>query len=311
MNRVVIALGGNALLRKNDRQDFITQVRRAKEALSSIADVINDHQVVITHGNGPQVGNILLQNEIAREQVVPMPLDVCGAMSQGLISQAIFQAYESIRVSTGIDKDAVSIFTRTLVSADDEAFDNPSKPIGPFYTDEKARKLKEQFGWPLVKITGKGWRRVVPSPTPIEILEAGVIKSLLADNYLPIGVGGGGVPVIKTESGYRGVEAVIDKDLASAVLATNVGADSLMILTDVDHVYKSFGTDDEEAIGKISLGEMKSILENNRFENGSILPKIRAALNFVENGGKRAYITSLEYGKRAMEEDYGTVIYSD
>ncbi len=311
MNRVVIALGGNALLRKNDRQDFVTQVRRAKEALSSIADVINDHQVVITHGNGPQVGNILLQNEIAREQVVPMPLDVCGAMSQGLISQAIFQAYESIRVSTGIDKDAVSIFTRTLVSADDEAFDNPSKPIGPFYTDNKARKLREQFGWPLVQITGKGWRRVVPSPTPIEILEAGVIKSLLADNYLPIGVGGGGVPVIKTESGYRGVEAVIDKDLASAVLATNVGADSLMILTDVDHVYKSFGTDDEEAIGKISLGEMKSILKNNRFENGSILPKIRAALNFVENGGKRAYITSLEYGKRAMEEDYGTVIYSD
>lgn len=309
MKRIVIALGGNALLQNGDIPDFKTQYGRAYSAVSGISDIIAEYETVITHGNGPQVGNILLQNEIASDSIPKLPLHACGAMSQGLIAEAILLAYERASLERGLSKQMTSVLARTLVNKDDPAFSEPSKPVGPFYGEERALLLMKDEGWPMKLFPEKGWRRLVPSPDPIEIVEKRAIVDLLVSNFLPLSVGGGGIPVVKDSSGYHGVDAVIDKDLASAVLARDIGADKLLILTDVDHVYRDYNSDHRKALEGISFDQLEHLYGSGEFELGSMGPKVRAALNFIRSGGKEAHITSLENGKKAITENFGTTIF--
>ncbi|MCL5665583.1 MAG: carbamate kinase [Candidatus Thermoplasmatota archaeon] len=304
---IVIALGGNALLRNGDVADYETQYGRARGALQSLAPVLKNNSIVMTHGNGPQVGNILIQNESV-SSVPAMPLHSCGSMSQGLIAEFITMAYTSVRKSMGINKNIVQIFTRTLVRNDDSAFSNPTKPIGPSYSRDEAYLLMNTRKWIMKEYEGKGWRRVVPSPEPVSVLEKEGIISIMKSGAIPLCVGGGGIPVVESDGDIIPVDAVIDKDLASSLLATEIGADILMILTDVDHVYVDFKKENQKQIGKISYAEMNDLYSSGKFEDGSMGPKVKAALNFIRNGGKTAFITSLDKGNEALKEHFGTVI---
>ncbi|MCL4480510.1 MAG: carbamate kinase [Candidatus Thermoplasmatota archaeon] len=306
-NKIVIALGGNALLRNGDVADYETQYSRSREALESLVPILKDNRVVITHGNGPQVGNILIQNE-SSSSVPAMPLHSCGSMSQGLIAEFITMAYASVRKSLGLDKNMIQVFTRTLVRRDDNAFSNPTKPIGPSYSKDEALPLMNSKKWIMKEYQGKGWRRVVPSPEPVSILEKDGIMSVLNAGMIPLCVGGGGIPVIESGGDIIPVDAVIDKDLASSLLASEIGADILMILTDVDHVYVDFKKENQKQIGKITYAEMNDLYASGKFEDGSMGPKVKAALNFIRNGGKMAFITSLYKGNAALKEHFGTVI---
>ena len=309
MDRIVIALGGNALLQKSDIASFETQVGRAIEAFRSLSSAISENQVVITHGNGPQVGNILLQNEHSKEVAHPMPLHACGSMSQGLIGEVLSMAYDRVKYEQGLSKEISVIMTRTVVREDDPAFSNPSKPIGPFYTKEQAESLMKTDSWAMKEDSGRGWRRLVASPQPVEIVERGTLLHLLSDGFLPVGVGGGGIPVFRKNGFYEGAEAVIDKDLASSALATSIEAEKLLILTDVENAYINFGKEDQKAIHDVSYPEMKDYYDSGYFASGSMGPKIRAALNFIEKGGRTAAITSLPNASKAIKENFGTIIH--
>jgi carbamate kinase len=309
MEKILIALGGNALLRNGDNRTYESQVKRASEAFEKLYGIIRDNYVVITHGNGPQVGDILIQNDMAKSVTPAMPIDVCGSMSQGLIAQILLTSYERVRSKlSGDGKPPVYIVTRTLVDENDKAFENPSKFVGPFYTESEAKSIMKEKGWPFKQQGQKGWRRVVPSPIPQSIVEKDAVSSLLLSGYLPLCVGGGGTPVIRKPSGIIGVEAVIDKDLASSVLASSLGFERLMILTDVDNVFLNYGKPDERSIGKISLGEMEELYRAGNFPEGSMGPKIKSAIQFLRKGGKVVNITSLELCYDALNRDSGTVI---
>lgn len=308
MERMVIALGGNALQQKGDPATFDSQLSRAKTAFVVLSRIIPDHEVLITHGNGPQVGNILIQNETSKDVVPPMPLDACGSMSQGLIGQLLVTAYEEIRNRYGISKEPVTVFTRTLVDPGDPAFHTPTKPIGPFYTQEEAAALMAKNHWQMKNDAGRGWRRLVASPYPKEILERRIILGLLRQNFLPISTGGGGIPVVKTNGFYQGVEAVIDKDLASSVLAASIGCSRLMILTDVPNAFIDYGKPDQKAIGTVTLNEAVELYDQMHFGSGSMAPKVLAAINFIKNGGKISHITSLDNSYKALYEGSGTTI---
>ena len=308
MERILIALGGNALLQKGDSPNFESQLKRATQAFEKLSLVIPDHEVLITHGNGPQVGNILIQNEVAAGTVPPMPLDVCGSMSQGLISQILTTAYEDVRTRVGISKESISVFTRTVVNSEDPAFRTPSKPIGPFYTEEEARKLMKARHWAMKEDSGRGWRRLVPSPTPLEILEKRVILNLLRENFLPVSTGGGGTPMVKKDGKLIGVEAVIDKDLASSVLASSIGCSRLLILTDVKNAFINYGKPEQKAIDHISVDQIAQYYNEKQFGGGSMAPKVLAAINFIRNGGTVANITSIENCLDALNEESGTIV---
>ena len=308
MERILIALGGNALLQKGDSPTFDSQVKRATEAFEKLSLVIPDHEILITHGNGPQVGNILIQNEVAAGTVPPMPLDVCGSMSQGLISQILMTAYEDVRTRIGLSKESISVFTRTIVNAEDPAFRTPSKPIGPFYTEEDARKLMKTRHWAMKDDSGRGWRRLVPSPAPVEIVEKRVIINLLRENFLPVSTGGGGTPMIRKNGRLTGVEAVIDKDLASSVLASSTGCSRLLILTDVKNAFINYGKPEQKAIDHISVDQMAQYYSEKQFGGGSMGPKVMAAINFIRNGGTVANITSIENCLDALSGESGTII---
>ena len=309
MERILIAFGGNALLRNGDDSSYEMQLRRATEAMEKIWKVVLDNDVIITHGNGPQVGNILLQNEHSRDITHPMPLHACGSMSQGLIGEILITAYDEMKTRYGVSKDAAVIFTRTVVNEDDEAFHNPSKPIGPYYSSEDAGKYMKESGWVMKEEPGKGFRRVVPSPYPVDIAERSAIFSMLTSGYLPICVGGGGIPVIKTVSGYRGVDAVIDKDLASSLMANILEAHKFVILTDVDGVYLRYGKPDQEKLARISAGDLRKLYTQGSFPGGSIGPKVRAALEFVERNHGISIIGSLDDASNVIAGKSGTVVY--
>ena len=308
MERIVIAFGGNALLRKGDSGDFETQSARAYEAFSSLGYALAEYEVVISHGNGPQVGNILLQNEFSRNVTQPMPLYSCGAMSQGLIGLALSFAYEKAKYEFGLSRDISVLMTRTLVDNNDPSFTNPSKPIGPFYTEEEAAKNVKEKKWSMKEDSGRGWRRLVPSPDPIEILERKQILSLLSNGFLPVCSGGGGIPVVKSNGFYEGVDAVIDKDLASSVLASSINARRLVILTDVENAFLAYGKPEQEAIGIVNLDKITAYSESGAFAKGSMGPKITAAIRFIRSGGKEAIITSLDNAKAALAGKAGTII---
>jgi len=311
METVVLAVGGNALLRPGDRGTAEEQMLRARETAENIYPLFKKFKIVVTHGNGPQVGAILLQNENSKNIVPSMPLDICGAMSQGEIGYMLTQSFHNVLEEKGIDKRIVVILTRVLVDKNDPAFKNPTKPIGPFYSKEEAKKLAKESGWHVIEDSGRGWRRVVPSPEPIEIVEKRAIRSLIDEGFVVIAVGGGGIPVIKEDGNFVGVEGVIDKDLASATLGKDISADKLIILTSVDRVYLNFGKPEQRAIEKMSVEEARKYMKEGHFKKGSMYPKILASIRFLEHGGKEVLITSPEKIQEALDGENGTIIYPE
>ncbi|HDR7588839.1 carbamate kinase [Bacillus mycoides] len=307
--KIVVALGGNAI-QSGDATAQAQQeaLERTAEQLTKIME--NDVDIVIAHGNGPQVGNILLQQKVAETEKTPaMPLDTCGAMSQGMIGYWMENAIEKALKKRKIKKDVATVITRVIVDEKDEAFENPTKPIGPFYTEEEARKLMEETKAVFKEDAGRGWRRVVPSPKPVSIHEHKIINSLVEDGDIVIAVGGGGIPVIETEEGLKGTEAVIDKDFAAQKLAELVDADTLVILTAVDHVYVNFNKTDQKKLEAVTVDELEQHMRDNQFAAGSMLPKIQAAINFANTDPKRkTIITSLEKVYEALEGNTGTII---
>lgn len=307
--KIVVALGGNAI------QSGDATAQAQQEALERTAEQLvkimeNNVDVVIAHGNGPQVGNILLQQKAAETEKTPaMPLDTCGAMSQGMIGYWMENAIEKALKKRNIEKDVVTVITRVVVDEKDEAFKNPTKPIGPFYTEEEARKLMETTKATFKEDSGRGWRRVVPSPKPVSIHEHKVINALVEDGDIVIAVGGGGIPVIDSDDGLKGTEAVIDKDFAAQKLAELVDADILVILTAVDHVYINFNKPNQKKLENVTVDELEQYIQDNQFAAGSMLPKIQAAIHFVNTNPKRkTVITSLEKVYEALEENAGTII---
>ncbi len=309
MKKLILAVGGNALLRKGDKGTSEEQQMRARETAENIYFIFNRYDVVITHGNGPQVGAILLQNEHAKDIVPPMPLDVCGAMSQGEIAYFLTQAFTEVFREKGVDKQICAIVTRMVVDENDPAFKNPTKPVGPFYTEEEAKILMKEKGWVMIEDAGRGWRRVVPSPMPLEVVEKNSIRFLVEHGFVVIAVGGGGIPVVRKGNGYKGVEAVIDKDLASATLGRDIEAEYLYILTSVPKVYLNFGTERQKGIEEMSADEARKYLEEGHFKKGSMYPKILAAIKFLEWGGEEVLITSPEEVELALKGEEGTRIY--
>lgn len=308
---VVIALGGNALLDPKTNGSIMEQIRTIEQSSQKIAQVIaQGHRVVLTHGNGPQVGNLLIQQEEAKELVPPLPLDVCGAMTQGQLGYLIQQKLREALGQLGLAQPVVTVVTQVQVDPNDPAFADPTKPIGPFYS-ERERPVLEQKGYVLKKV-GKGakpWRRVVASPEPKDIVEIESIRGLIAAGSIVIACGGGGVPVVREGGRWRGVEAVIDKDLASALLASELGAQILLILTNVERVALHFGTPQQVFLDRMSVREARRYLIEGHFPAGSMGPKVEAAIRFVEAGGERAYITSLEKALEALERHAGTEVY--
>ncbi len=300
--RIVVSLGGNAL-GKNPQE----QKQLLEEVSKPIVDLIkNGHEVVIAHGNGPQVGMINLAFTESN-QTPDMPFPECGAMSQGYIGYHMQNAIGNELTAQNIDKTIASIVTQVIVDENDEAFLNPRKPIGSFYTKEEADILAESMGYQMVEDSGRGYRRVVPSPLPIDVKEKKVIASLLQAGHIVITVGGGGIPVIEKDNKLEGVAAVIDKDNASAKLAELINADMLVILTAVDNVYINFGKENEEALENITIERLESLIKENHFAPGSMLPKINATLKFAKTG-KTSVIASLNNAKEAFKLEAGTII---
>lgn len=307
---VVMALGGNAILSRGERGTIEEQASNLAKTARTIFEVADEGMsVVITHGNGPQIGAILLQNEAAKKIVPPMPIDVCGAESQGMLGYLIERALRDAAKGSHKIKIA-TILTQTLVHRDDPDFVNPSKPIGPFYDANIAARLMKEHGYKMIEDSGRGWRRVVPSPSPIRILEASAIKKLVEEGYIVIANGGGGIPVFEEGERTFGVEAVIDKDLSSQKLATQIDATILLLLTDVRKVYLNYSKPDQTELDELSPEQARNYLEKGHFHRGSMEPKVRAALQFIEAGGRLAAIGSLEEGYDVLKGRAGTRIIS-
>jgi carbamate kinase len=309
----VIAIGGNSLIMDEKHKTVEDQYQAAKETTLHIADMVEQGwDVAIGHGNGPQVGFILRRSEIAAkvEGMHEIPLDVCGADSQGAIGYALQQNLQNVLYQRGIKKKVVTVITQVLVDKDDPAFQKPSKPIGSFMNEDEAQRRREQQGWSVVEDAGRGWRRVVASPMPKEIVELETVETLLERGIITITVGGGGIPVVDSGDGnYRGTAAVIDKDYASSLLAQNIKADLFVISTAVEKVALNFGKPDQKWLDKITLAEARQYLaEGTHFAKGSMAPKIQAIVWFLENGGKQALITNPENIGRALKGETGTWI---
>jgi len=308
---VLVSLGGNAILKHGQKGTAEEQEANVQNTAKHLASLLRrGEKIAITHGNGPQVGNILLQNEIAKETLPAMPLDVCGAESQGMIGYMFQRALRSELGSRGPNLPVVTIVSQTLVDAEDPAFKNPTKPVGPFYTAKEAQQLRETKGWHIISDSGRGYRRVVPSPTPLDIIEKETIIRLFETGTVVIGVGGGGVPVIREENGeLRGVEAVLDKDRTAALLAKILGVETLLILTDVDKVFINYAKSDQRALDKVTVQECRKYLAEGQFPSGSMGPKIESAVSFLHDStGKRVVIASLEMAEEALKGRAGTTI---
>ena len=308
----VVAIGGNSLIKDKNHVTVPDQYRAAGETCYHIAEMIaQGWDVAIGHGNGPQVGFILRRSEIAA-QVAGMhevPLEFCGADTQGAIGYTLQQNLYNEFKRRGMKKSVTTVVTQVLVDRNDPAFQNPTKPIGSFMTEEEARERAEKDGWAVVEDAGRGWRRVVPSPIPQEIIELDAVRQLLEAGIITVTVGGGGIPVVRNEDGtLEGVAAVIDKDYASSLLARSIGADLFLISTAVEQVYLNFGKPDQKPIDVMTVAEAKRYMEEGHFAKGSMLPKIQAIIWFLEAGGKEAIITNPENIARALRGETGTRI---
>ncbi|MBQ2895462.1 MAG: carbamate kinase [Oscillospiraceae bacterium] len=301
---VVIALGGNALQAVGMPATAENQLQVAEATAEHIVDILEaGYTLAMAHGNGPQVGRIVLDNPA-------MPFDVCGAMSQGYIGYHLQQAMGKVLKTRGVAKNVATVVTQVVVDQNDPKFQNPSKPIGAFYTEEEAKALAEEKGWTVKEDAGRGWRRVVASPVPVEIVEIEAVKQLMSAGLVPITVGGGGIPVIRKADGtLEGTAAVIDKDLASEKLAEDIDADVLLILTAVESVSINFRKPDQKDLDKVTVAEVKEYMAQGHFAPGSMLPKMEAAVRFAESkAGRRAVITSLDKAVEALNGKAGTTI---
>ena len=308
MSKIVIALGGNALGKEPKEQlDLLKGVAKI------IVNLVKEgNSIVLTHGNGPQVGQILLAMDYSANGdagTPSMPFAECGSMSQGYIGYHLQQCLQEELNKQGIKKDCATIVTQVLVDLNDKAFENPTKPIGMFYSKEEAEAIEKEKGYTFVEDSGRGYRRVVPSPKPIDIIEKRIISKLVDDDNLVIAVGGGGIPVVRGENGLEGVAAVIDKDRSAALLAREINADMLLILTAVDKVFINYNTPEQMALDELTIEEANSYIESGHFAKGSMLPKVEACMEFVNgNAGKKAIIGSLEKASEAINGTSGTVI---
>ncbi|MEN3044428.1 MAG: carbamate kinase [Candidatus Hydrothermales bacterium] len=310
--KIVIALGGNAILPKGKSPDIVTQFENTEKTLRKLVPVLKrSKSAFITHGNGPQVGIELLRSFYAREVTPPYPLDILGAETQGWMGYMIVHILKEIFWEEKVEKEAVAIVTQVLVSPDDPEFKDPSKPIGPFFTKEEAESLMTKFPWPIKEDSGRGYRITVPSPEPIDILEKDVLKELSKEGVVTVAVGGGGIPVVREGNKLKARLAVIDKDRASSLLARLISADLFMILTDVDFVYLNFKKENQKELRKIKVSKLKEHILEGHFSRGSMLPKVEASISFVLETGKRAVITSLERCIEGLEGNWGTQIIPD
>lgn len=308
--RFVIALGGNAILPVGLEGTFEQQMKITRETMDTVAMLAGQgHEIIMTHGNGPVVGNIVLRGDAgqALHGIPAMPMYVCGADSQGGLGYMLQQALQNSLKAAGLKHPVASVVTQVRVDPADPAFENPTKPIGPFYDEQQAKEVVAETGWTVVKDAGRGWRRVVPSPMPIEVVEYEAIQAMADAGVLVIAVGGGGVPVKQNEKGeLEGVDAVIDKDRASDLLGRLIGADVLVIITQVDKVYARFGQPDQKALDVLHADRAAEMLANGEFPAGSMGPKIDAAITFLAGGGQEVIITSPEEFLNSVEGNGGT-----
>ncbi|APX72509.1 carbamate kinase [Companilactobacillus allii] len=308
--RIVVALGGNAIL-STDASAKAQQESVLKTCESLIEFIKDNDELIITHGNGPQVGNLLLQQEASDSTANPaMPLDSCGAMTQGSIGYWLQNAMNTVLKENGLKRQVVTVVTQTIVEADDPAFKSPSKPIGPFYAKKELSEIKNKHPrWEFIEDSGRGYRRVVPSPKPVEIVEYPTIKSITDAGIIPIVAGGGGIPVIKEGNRLIGKEAVIDKDFSASKIAQLVDADKLIILTSKGGIFYNFGKANQKEIFDVSTKEIQAHLDKDEFAKGSMRPKVQAAMDFVNNTGNAAVIGALDDVKEILSGDKGTLIH--
>jgi carbamate kinase len=303
----VVAIGGNSLIKDKAHQSVEDQYEAARETCVHIADLLEEGwEVIVTHGNGPQVGFILLRSELAKAKLHQVPLDTCGADTQGAIGYHIQQNLQNELCRRGVQKAVATVVTQVVVDKDDPSFQKPTKPIGPFYSEAEAREAEREKGWAVSEDSGRGWRRVVASPLPECIVELDAIKTLVHAGVAVIAVGGGGVPVIEKDGQLTGVAAVIDKDRASALLANKLDATHFIISTAVEKVSLHFGTPDQRDIDEMTVAQAKEYMAQGHFKPGSMKPKIESAITFIENGGQRVIITSPEKLLDAVHGKTGT-----
>jgi carbamate kinase len=306
--RAVIALGGNALIKKGQKGTIYEQFANTRESCRSIVQMVKDGwDVVITHGNGPQVGALVLQNQTAKDITPEMPLGICVAESEGLIGYMVQQCLSNALKREHIDKPVIALITQVIVDSNDPSLSNPTKPIGPYYTEDESFKMLKE-GYHMTRLP-RGWRMVVPSPDPLRIVEGEIIRKMLDDGIIVIASGGGGMPVIEKEGwGLDGLEAVVDKDLAAERLAEAVDAQALLILTDVEKVYLHYNTSKQQPLDTVTFSELKEHYLAGEFPPGNMGPKILAALRFLEFGGDRVIISNIEQGLEALQGKTGTLI---
>jgi len=309
---MLIAVGGNSLIRAGEKGTIVEQLANARRTAAAIVGLIRDgYHLVVTHGNGPQVGAQLLRSERAADQVPGQTLDVCGAASQGEIGYLLAQSLQDELAAAGLHVPVVSLVTQTIVSCGDPALQHPTKPIGPFYSRTQAEERKRALGWEIVEDAARGYRRVVPSPEPIEIVELEVIRSLVGQGALVVGCGGGGIPVVRENGGLHGVEAVIDKDRASALLASQLGVDLFAISTDTDYVYLDYKKPTQRPLLCVTASEVEEHYNAGHFPPGNMGPKVESALHFLRAGGKEVVITSYMHLCEAIAGHAGTHIVPD
>ncbi len=309
---LLVAVGGNSLIRSGERGTFEEQYANARATCEHIAGLIEaGYQVVLTHGNGPQVGAQLLRSEIASAYVYPLPLDGCDAATQGETGYLLESALRAALKKRGLTRQIATIMTQVVVNAEDPAFQNPTKPIGPFYSRESAEQKEKELGWRIVEDAARGYRRVVPSPLPVEIVELDVIQQCVQSGMVAIAVGGGGIPVVTEEGYYRGVEAVIDKDRASALLAKKLRLETFAVTTDSDRVYLNYRKADQYPLDRVTVSQARQHFKEGHFPPGSMGPKIEAAVDFLANGGKEVIITQPELLAKALDGSGGTHIVAD
>jgi len=310
MKVAVVAFGGNALMGHEGKSSYVDQMRRTDTICRNLLSLFDlGYRIVITHGNGPQVGNILMQQECLMDSLPPMPLDVCNAMTQGQIGYMIEQRLRNIFAERKIKKSVVVFLTQVVVSENDPAFKNPTKFIGPFFKKDDIEKLKKEEGWHTKEDSGRGYRRIVASPRPVDIVEKEEIADMANRDLVVVACGGGGIPVLRDKKGnLKGVAAVIDKDYAAERLASLIGADSLILITPVDKVSIFYGSSKQKDLGRISVAEAKRYYDEGHFPPGSMGPKIEAAIKFISSGGNRTIITSIDGLDDAIRCKGGTVI---
>ncbi len=310
--RILIAVGGNSLIRAGEKGTVAEQLANARSTAAAIVGLIRQgYRLVVTHGNGPQVGAQLLRSERAADQVPVQPLDVCGAASQGEIGYLLSQSLRDELYAAGLDVSVVSLVTQSIVSAQDPAMRHPTKPIGPFYSRAQAEERMRTLGWEIVEDAARGYRRVVPSPEPIAIVELEVIRRLSDDGVLVVACGGGGIPVVREHGDLHGIEAVIDKDRASALLASHLSVDVFAISTDTDYVYLDYKKSTQKALTEITVSELERHYQNGQFPPGNMGPKVESALQFLKSGGQKVIITSYEHLCDAVAGRAGTHIVPD